>query len=96
MQLPTDRRRIAILTTPILIAVGLPIWQTQFRYGWTEMALGQFAWLFWAMAFAWVALTFIAIRRYRAWWLLLSAPFVFYPIASAIMLLVACVSDNCL
>lgn len=84
------------LVLPVVIAVLLPIWQTQFRYGWLEMALGSFAWLFWIAVALWAALVFAAIRRKRAWWLLLTAPLVFYPVIMSVSLLAACATGDCL
>jgi hypothetical protein len=92
---PSVSRRWWLLL-PIVIAVALPLWQTSFRYGWLEMALGSLAWLFWIAVFAWAVLTVAAIRRYRAWWLLITAPFVLYPIVMAVGLLAACAGGDCL
>jgi len=89
-------RRHWWLPLPIILAVALPLWQTQFRYGWLEMALGGFAWLFWLGALAWAVLTAAAIRQHRAWWLLITAPLVLYPVVSAALLLVACAGGDCL
>ena len=84
------------LLLPVIIAVLLPIWQTQFRYGWLEMALGSFAWLFWIVVVVWAALIFAAIRRHRAWWLLLTAALVFYPVGISVLILAACATGDCL
>lgn len=92
---PTASHRWWLLL-PIIIAVSLPLWQTQFRYGWLEMALGSFAWLFWLAVATWGVLTAAAIRRHRAWWLLITAPFVLYPVGMAVGLLAACAGGDCL
>jgi hypothetical protein len=84
------------LVLPIMIAVALPAWQTQLEYGWLEMALGRCAWLFWIAAAGWGALTAVAIHRHRAWWLLVTAPLVLYPVVMTAVLLVACARGNCL
>jgi hypothetical protein len=84
------------LLLPIIIAIALPLWETQLRYGWPEMALGGFAWLFWIAVTAWVVLTAAAIRRHRAWWLLVTTPFVLYPVVMAVGLLAACAGGDCL
>jgi hypothetical protein len=84
------------LALPIIIAVALPLWQAQFRDGWLEMALGGFAWLFWAAVVGWAVLTAAAIRRHHAWWLLITAPFVLYPVVMAAGLLMSCAGGDCL
>ena len=84
------------LFLPVLIAVALPLWQTRFRYGWLEMALGDFAWLFWIAVLAWLVLVAVAIRRHRSWWLLITAPLVLYPVVMAVGLLAACAGGDCL
>ncbi|TMM48787.1 hypothetical protein [Qipengyuania marisflavi] len=89
-------RRRWLLSVLIIIAGALVLWQTQFRYGWLEMALGSFAWLFWIAVVAWGALTAVAIRRHRAWWLLIAAPVVLYPVVMAAGLLVSCAGGDCL
>lgn len=91
---PTESRRSWLLL-PITIALALPLWQTQFRDGWLEMALGRFAWLFWIAVGASVLLTFSAIRRHRAWWLLITAPLVLYPVVMAFGILAACATGDC-
>jgi hypothetical protein len=60
------------------------------------MALGRFAWLFWIAVAAWILVTFIAIRRHRAWWLLITAPLVLYPVVTAFGTLAACATGDCL
>jgi hypothetical protein len=84
------------LSLPIVIAVALPFWQSQFRYGWLEMALGSFAWLFWLAVLAWGVMTIAGIRRHRAWWLLITAPLVLYPVVMAALLFAACMGGDCL
>jgi hypothetical protein len=96
MQTLTMASRRWWLILPVLIALALPFWQTQFQYGWLEMALGGFAWLFWIAVLTWLALVAVAIRRYRAWWLLISAPLILYPVVMALGLLAACASGDCL
>ena len=81
---------------PILIAVALPLWQTQFQYGWLEMALGGFAWLFWIAVLTWLVLVVVAIRKHRTWWLLITAPLILYPVIMAVVLLAACAGGDCL
>ena len=84
------------LFLPIIIALAMPLWQTQFRGGWLEMALGSFGWLFWISVLAWGVLTAAAIRRHRSWWLLITAPLVLYPVVAAAWLLAACAGGDCL
>ena len=96
MQKSLSASRCWWLLLPVIIAVALPIWQTQFRYGWIEMASGDFAWLFWMAVVAWGVLTAGAIRRHRAWWLLTTAPLVLYPVVMGARLLAACAVGNCL
>jgi hypothetical protein len=84
------------LMLPVVIAVALALWQAQFRDGWLEMALGTFAWLFWIAVIAWGALTAAAIRQHRAWWLLITAPVLLYPVVMAVALLSACAGGDCL
>lgn len=84
------------LMLPVLIAVALPLWQMQFRYGWLDMAFGSFAWLFWTLGLIWLVLTVAAIRQHRAWWLLITAPLVLYPVIMSLGLLAACATGNCL
>jgi hypothetical protein len=93
--LPIVRRRWWMVG-PIIIAVALALWQTQFRDGWLEMALGRFARLFWIAVIGWGASTAAAIRRHRAWWLLITAPVVLYPVVMAAGLLLACAGGDCL
>lgn len=84
------------LLLPLVVAVALPLWQTQLRYGWLDMAFGGFAWLFWIAVVVWAVLTAAAIRRHRAWWLLVTVPFVLYPVVMAVTLLAACARGDCL
>ena len=86
-------RRLCLLVLPILISVSLAIWQTQFRDGWLEMAFSS--WLFWIAALAWLVLVFAAIRIHRAWWLLITAPFVLWPVIASLLLLVICLGGDC-
>jgi ABC-type spermidine/putrescine transport system permease subunit II len=79
----------------LVIAVALALWQTQLQYGWLEMALGGFAWAFWIAVIAWGTLTAAAIHRHRAWWLLITAPIVLYPVVMAIGLLASCARGDC-
>ena len=81
---------------PILIAGAMPIWELQVEYGWLDMGAGQHARLFWFAVVAWLVLTFAAIKRYRAWWLLITAPFVLYPVVMMFGLLAACAHGDCL
>ena len=96
MQTPPNLSHRWWLLLPAIIAVALPVWQTQFRYGWLEMAVGSFAWLFWIAVLAWGVLIAFAIRRHRAWWLLITAPLVLYPVGIAASLLIACAGGDCL
>ena len=90
------KSRLWWLLPPIIIAVALPFWQAQLDDGWLEMALGGFAWLFWIAVVAWGVFTGMAIRRFQAWWLLITAPLVLYPVLMALVLLGACAQGNCL
>ena len=96
MQSILSLRRRWWLLLPIPIAAALSLWQTHLRDGWMEMALGSFAWLFWAAVVAWLILTAAAIRKHRAWWLLITAPLVLYPVGAAALLLAACAGGDCL
>nr|WP_315458712.1 hypothetical protein [uncultured Sphingorhabdus sp.] len=82
---------------PSASAVGLTlamfVWQFQFEYGWLQMAT---SWLFWVGAIVWGYLVFLGIKRWRHWWLLLTAPIVLYPIGLFTVLIVACSQGNCL
>lgn len=91
---PTRNRR-AWLLLPVVIAVALPLWQTQLRDGWLEMAVGSLAWLFWIAVVVWAVLTFVAIRWHRAWWLLLTAPVVLYPVVITLFVVAACATGDC-
>ena len=96
MQVTPLSRRWWLSIPIIIIGVALPFWQLQFPYGWLEMALGGFAWLFWMIVVAWAVLTIIAIRRHRAWWLLITAPLVLYPVVMAALLIAGCMGGDCL
>lgn len=85
-----------LVILPVIIAIALPIWQMQLEYGWVQMAFGRFAWLFWALALLWVVLVTVAIRRHRWWWLLITAPFVLFPVFMLGVVLVACAPGNCI
>lgn len=76
---------LAVLT--IGIAIGLAVWQTQFRYGWLEMAFGQYSWLFWIAVAVWATSLTLAIKRFRSWWLLITALPVLYPVTGGAVLL---------
>jgi hypothetical protein len=82
---------------PSASAVGLALamlfWQLQLEYGWLEMATN---WLFWVGSIVWGYLVFLGIKRWRHWWLLLTAPIVFYPIGLFAVLIAACSQGNCL
>jgi hypothetical protein len=91
-----SRQSLLLGTIPIGIALALPIWQLQFRYGWLEMALGAWAWLFWTAVFAWAVCVILAIKRFKWWWLLLTTPVVLFPVVMAGGLLAACATGDCL
>jgi hypothetical protein len=86
----------AFLILPVVIAVALAIWQSRLEYGWLEMALGGQAWLFWSALLLWAMLVGVALKRHRAWWLLLTAPLILYPAALSALVLAACARGDCL
>jgi hypothetical protein len=85
-----------VATIPILIAVALPFWQSQFKDGWLGMAFGGWMWLFWIAVLAWAVCVVLAIKRFKLWWLLLSAPVVLAPVVLAGGILAAYVAGDCL
>ena len=85
-----------LAVVPVLIATALPLWQIQLEYGWVQMAFGRFAWLYWTLTLIWTVLVAAAIRGYRWWWLLITAPFVLFPIFMVGVVLVACSGGNCI
>lgn len=80
----------ALLGLPVLIALALLVWQSRLDHGWLEMALGGGAWLFWAAALPWAVVVGIGLKRNRAWWLLLTAPAIAYPVGLSILLPASC------
>ena len=96
MQAPSSKRHILLAIIPIVVAIALPIWQSRFEGGWLEMALGAWAWLFWAAVLAWAVCVTLAIKRFKWWWLLLTMPLVLAPVVMAGGLLVACATGDCL
>jgi len=87
---------LVFCVTPLAIAVALPIWRLRFKYGWAEMALGAWAWLFWIAVLAWAAIVVQAIGKFNWWWLLITAPLVVLPVFLSGELLVECAFGNCL
>ena len=96
MRADPSKQYLLLGLIPIVIAVALPIWQSQFEYGWTEMALGVWAWLFWIAVLTWAACVALAIKRFKWWWLLLTTPLVLFPVVMAGGLLAACATGDCL
>ena len=84
------------LAVPVLIAMALPIWATQLEAGWLEMTFGHNSAIYWFAALAWLVLTVAGIRHYRAWWLLITAPIVLFPIIVGFGLFMACSRGDCL
>jgi hypothetical protein len=92
----SPKQYVSLAAIPIVIAVGLPVWQSQFKDGWLEMALGGWAWLFWIAVLAWTVCVALAIKRFKLWWLLLSAPLVLLPVVMAGGIIAACATGDCL
>lgn len=84
------KRDTWLAIVPLLIASGLAIWQKRAPFGSLELAFGKFAWLFWICLTVWLLDVVLAIRRRRWWLLLLTAPFVLYPVCMAFLLIGAC------
>jgi len=53
-------------------------------------------WLFWTAVLAWVVCVVLAIKRFKLWWLLLSASVVLAPVVMAGGILAACATGDCL
>ena len=92
----SPKQYVSLAAIPLVIAVAIPVWQSQFKYGWLEMALGGWAWLFWIAVLAWAVCVVLAIKRFKLWWLLLSAPLILFPVVMAGVLLAACATGDCL
>ena len=81
----------------IAIAAALTAWLVLAPYGWLAVTFGPFAYLFWSGALLWGVIVWIAIHDHRQWWLLATFPAVVYPLAMAILLVLACtLGDSCL
>jgi hypothetical protein len=92
----SPKQYVSLAAIPLVIAVAMPVWQSQFKYGWLEMALGGWAWLFCIAVLAWAVCVVLAIKRFKLWWLLLSAPLILFPVVMAGVLLAACATGDCL
>jgi hypothetical protein len=90
-----DLRGIKAPLLALIIPVAFLVGQSFFRHGWLDMALGQFAIIFWIAAIAWAAALLVSLRR-KQWWALLSAPLALYPIVGVALLLYECAQGNCL
>jgi hypothetical protein len=96
MRADSPKRYVLVVTIPIVIAVALPVWQSQFKDGSLGMAFGGWMWLFWIAVLTWTVCVVLAIKRFKQWWLLLSAPFVLFPVVMAGGILAACATGDCL
>ncbi len=91
------KRDTWLAIVPLLIALGLTIWQKRAPFGGLELAFGKLAWLFWTCLTVWFLNIVLAIRQRRWWLLLLTAPFVLYPVCMAFLLIWAClIRGECL
>ncbi len=90
-----DLRGMKAPLMALLIPVAFLFGQLFFRYGWLEMALGQFALVFWILVVAWAAAVIVSVRR-RQWWALLGAPVALYPGLGSALILISCAQGNCL
>ena len=80
----------------LFIASALFVWQAVTPYGWFYVTFGPWWPLFWFGVLIWAVCAVCAIVQYRQWWVLLTAPAVFHPVAMAIVLLFACATGSCL
>ena len=86
----------ALTSAALLITAGLLIWSIVDGQGWFGVAFGSLYLLFWAAILAWLACVILAIRRYRRWWILSTAPLVLYPVFASALLVGACLAGNCI
>ncbi len=94
---PVRRRAGDGLTAlALLVAAAFPIRERFEEYGWLSMALGPSAPWVWLAVVAWIASVFLAIRWRGRWWLLLTAPIVFYPAYMVGVIIVGCTRGACL
>lgn len=92
-----DRTKVAdqLTAAAILIASVIPAWQASSR-GFLELGFGPWSWLFWSLVVIWGACVFLVLRWRRRRWILLSAPTVLLPVAMCFILMIECLSGNCL